>query len=678
VNDILDFSKLEAGEVRVINEPFKLDEVLNKLVDLYSVVTHSKSIILQLNVHPDVYIDLVGDALRIGQVLGNIVSNAIKFTKAGSVSIDVSFVGASHSACTLRFSISDTGIGLSDEQIENVFKPFRQADMSTTREYGGSGLGLSISQRLLRMMGSQIEVKSSKGQGAEFFFEVEFALQPNAKRYADLVAHKKRALVVIEDTTVNCTVGEYFEQWGVKFVSYSRLSLAAESFDKDSQAFDNLVIHLADDGEYEEVVEVCRRWRKINPNAQNILIVITTQDYIDDPTLLKLHATIIVQPPTPSRLFDAINSNGLKSLQASDMNLVQQSRELTKNIVGARVLLAEDVETNQVVAVDLLETLGLQVDVVSNGSQAVEAVRSNHYEVVLMDFHMPVLNGLEATKKIRELKGYESLPIVAMTAAVFEQDKQAAIDSGMNAHLAKPIQIYQLASVLKEFIPEKEYPKGSLAEPNTSPASSSGMDLSVLHDEIDIAAVKLNFGHNQMVYQNCLRHFSNDFADWALRIGRELEQKNYDNAAQLAHKLKGAAGNIYATAIYSQSSKLQQALNLGHQGPLKKLKAQLHTLLNKINAVLNEQDAIVSKKPAAVNGSKKSEFIDCLEQVKALVMKSRFVEPALLSQFVENALWIDSTSVEQFKQAVETFNFPQAKLLLDKVELAWKIKEERV
>ncbi|WP_462160024.1 hybrid sensor histidine kinase/response regulator [Pseudoalteromonas sp. GB56] len=588
VNDILDFSKLEAGEVSVVNEPFSLDEVLDKLIDLYSVVAQSKSLILQLDVKPEVYISLVGDAMRLGQILGNMVSNAIKFTPAGKVRIRVELTHSSTTSCTLRFAVFDTGIGMTDTQVQSIFKPFRQADNSATREFGGTGLGLSICQRLLEMMNTHMSVNTVQGQGSEFYFEVEFLLQENANRYLDLIADEKKALVVIEDSDIEDTVTQYFSHWGIKIACYNNNKRAYNVLDKNPEEFDVLVIHHASNEKSSRVIDICHLWRQKKSGRKDSLIIITSHVNCEDKLLRELNPIFIVQPPTPSRLFDAINS-GKRDLIVSSgsSNMVHLSKEKTKPIAGARVLLAEDVKTNQIVAIDFLQTLGLQVDVVENGQQAVDAVREEEYDIVLMDFHMPVMNGLDATRKIREFKSLDELPIIAMTAAVFAQDRQAAIDCGMNAHLPKPIQIYQLASTLVDFI-EQNRKRNKTGEAKNAEGvelraiANSDIDFTVLDGCVDVETVRHNFGHNPIAYERCLNHFMNDFCDWASDIDELIQNEKYKDAAELAHKLKGASANIYANSLATAASELQGMLDKRETAALSKVKNLLAMLLHKL------------------------------------------------------------------------------------------------
>ncbi|MFY8274861.1 ATP-binding protein [Pseudoalteromonas sp. SSDWG2] len=586
VNDILDFSKLEAGEVSIMNDPFSLDEVLDKLIDLYSVVAQTKSVILQLDVKPDVYISLIGDGLRLGQILGNVLSNAVKFTPAGKVRIRVELVRAHSSSCRLRFSIFDTGIGMNELQIKTIFKPFRQADNSTTREYGGTGLGLSICQRLLDMMGSQMHVNSVLGQGSEFYFEIDFLLQEESKRYQDLIADEKKALVVIEDTNLEETITQYFSHWGVKVACYNNVKRAYNVLQKELEGFDLLLIHFPSEGATNRVLDLCKLWRESHEDRKESLIVITAPANCERTELKELTPIFIVEPPTPSRLFDAINSGKLGLVLSSDKtNMLELARDKTIPIQGAKVLLAEDVKTNQIVAVDFLQTLGLQVDVVENGLEAIESVKNGEYDIVLMDFHMPIMNGIDATKKIRQFKSAEQLPIIAMTAAVFAQDKQAAFDCGMNAHIPKPIQIYQLASTLVDFVQQK---RGMTTEAmNVHVEQIESIDLNKLDGIVDLDSVEHNFGHNPVIYQKCLAHYCNDFIDWSCELDRLIDQEEFEDAAKLAHKLKGASANIYATSLSQAASELQSSLKQKDVSQVNRVKNQLAQFLSKLD-VLNK------------------------------------------------------------------------------------------
>ncbi|HSG52233.1 MAG TPA: ATP-binding protein, partial [Rheinheimera sp.] len=250
VNDILDFSKLETGELKITQSAFNLDQILNQLVDFYSPTATSKSLLLQLDVKPEVYVNLIGDSLRLSQILGNLVNNALKFTDAGKVRVSVDRVLSHTTSCRLRFSVKDTGVGMSEEQVQTLCTPFTQLDNSTTRKHGGTGLGLTICKRLLSMMGATLVTQSAKGRGSEFSFEIDFQLPDNAKRYLDLITDTKKAMIVIEDAELEQTVTQYFVHWGIKIACFNNTKRAYQVLSESAEDFDLLLAHIGCDEEY--------------------------------------------------------------------------------------------------------------------------------------------------------------------------------------------------------------------------------------------------------------------------------------------------------------------------------------------------------------------------------------------------------------------------------------------
>ncbi|HSG52496.1 MAG TPA: response regulator, partial [Rheinheimera sp.] len=344
--------------------------------------------------------------------------------------------------------------------------------------------------------------------------------------------------------------------------------------------FDLILAHIGSDDEYGRIVDICTKWNKTKPGREGSLILITTEHFDTDLNLLKLKPIIINQPPTPSRLFDAVNSGKRDLHLPSGISMFEMAKAKTRGIKGARALLVEDVHTNQIVAVDMLEALGLHVAVVENGEEALNAIKQYDFDVVLMDFHMPVMDGMEATKKIRRFKSKKELAIIAMTAAAFAEDKKMALDCGMNAHISKPIQIYHLACVLAEHVHLKK--SQSKKPPVLTKQQVPTFDITQFKDFVDVEAANENFSHNPRLFQSCLTHFVREFADWNEQVNDAVQQGDLTKVREAAHRLKGASANLFLTDINEQCSQLVNALDHSETAELNALQKALTRFLERI------------------------------------------------------------------------------------------------
>ena len=462
INDILDFSKIEAGKMEMETEKFHLADVLQNVVDMVSTRAHEKGLEFLVSVPPDTPAGLVGDQIRLAQVLSNLVSNAVKFTAEGQVALKVETVRESPTEATLRFLVEDTGIGLTTKQTANLFAAFTQADASTTRRFGGTGLGLAISKRLVEMMGGSIWCESEHGKGSTFGFTATFGLHSSGKRY---VSKRKdfsglSALAVDDNVIALEILSDFLKTLGFTVSTATTgaeaVSILSEATQK-GQTFDLVFLDwkMPDmDG-----VETSNRIHDIIPAAQLPVIIMATAYNRDDVLGLARQSgirNVMTKPLSPSTMLNVLVDIFGRGLPDKNSKL-KKAHELAavREFAGAKVLLAEDNEVNQLVASRILKNAGLVVEIAGNGREAIEMLQKKKYDLVLMDIQMPEMDGITATKKIREMPQFKNLPILAMTAHAMSGDRELSLKAGMNDHINKPINLQELFSSLAKWLRRK-------------------------------------------------------------------------------------------------------------------------------------------------------------------------------------------------------------------------------
>lgn len=462
INDILDFSKIEAGKLEMELEEFHLADVLQNLVDLISARANDKGLEFLLVVPSGTPAGLVGDQVRLAQVLSNLAANSVKFTDHGQVTLKVETVSESTTEVKLRFLMQDTGIGLSPDQVESLFTAFSQAELSTTRRYGGTGLGLAISKRLVEMMGGEIWCESQPGQGSTFGFTAVFGLNASSKRY---VSSRKdfrglSALAVDDNVVALEIVHDFLQTLGFSVVtakSGQEALTALNDWKSQDRHFDLVFIDwkMPDmDG-----IETSKRIHQIIAPAKLPVIIMTTAYNRDDVLGLARESgisNVMTKPLSPSTMLNVLVDIFGRGLPEKSSKLKKaHEMAMVKEFAGARILLAEDNEVNQLVASRILKNAGLQVEIANNGLEAVKMLRQNDYDMVLMDIQMPEMDGLAATREIRSIPEFQDLPIVAMTAHAMNGDRELSLKAGMNDHINKPINLQELFSSLARWLRKK-------------------------------------------------------------------------------------------------------------------------------------------------------------------------------------------------------------------------------
>jgi PAS domain S-box-containing protein len=454
INDILDFSKIEAGQLGLEATPFELSEVMHNLGTVTATAAKDKDIEVLFQIGPDVQSDVIGDPLRLTQILVNLANNAVKFTSQGEVVVRIKLEALTADEETLSFRIQDTGIGMTPEQIDQVFRPFTQADSSTSRRFGGTGLGLAISRRLVDLMGGQLAVESEYGRGSTFCFTVTLRRQSAENKPWLLVPENlQRLKVLIVDANAAARTVQLATVQSLGWEALAVDNLAAAENHLNHGPFD--LVLLGSGRDEAESLHWAERLEKKPPSASKPKIVLLARpaDNLPEHAVGKNSIIgILAKPFTPSKLFNTITPFfivGQQPLRTLHQALPKQRFD------GARVLVAEDNAMNQLVIKKQLESRGIQVTLCENGRTCLELLRETPagYDLVLMDMQMPEMDGLEATWKLRNELKLERLPVVALTANAMEADQQRCLDAGMNGFLAKPMSIAELEKQLAQWLP---------------------------------------------------------------------------------------------------------------------------------------------------------------------------------------------------------------------------------
>ncbi|MDR1164698.1 MAG: response regulator [Deltaproteobacteria bacterium] len=458
INDILDFSKIEAGKLEMESADFDLDAILKNGLKLLSDQASQKGLKISYELAPDAPRYLLGDQVRLGQIINNLLSNAIKFTEKGEVKVTARLEETVGSTVRLLFQVKDTGIGLTPEQREGLFQAFTQADNSITRKYGGTGLGLTISKRLAEMMGGQIWCESEKGQGSTFSFTAELKISENPAivSSAEGISFKGLSALAVDDNpTALELIKEALGKHGIATTTVTSGDEAIMYLEKLEKKPDLIFMDWKMPGL--DGLETIRRLNE-KPALKKTALIIMVTAYNRDEILGRAKELgvkkVLTKPLTDSYLHDALMEL-FRKIPKTSQPAKDKGREEVNSIRGAQILLVEDNEVNQLVASKILGNAGLRVTIAGDGSVAVEKVRENKYDLVLMDIQMPVMDGLTATKTIREL-GFSELPIVAMTAHAMSSDRELSLKAGMNDHVNKPINVKELFQTLLKWIPPKD------------------------------------------------------------------------------------------------------------------------------------------------------------------------------------------------------------------------------
>ncbi|ULU23884.1 PAS domain S-box protein [Dyella terrae] len=601
LNDILDFSKIEAGRLTLEMHEFDLDKLLREIAVIVSANVGHKDIEVVFDIDPGIPSWLVGDSLRLQQVLINLAGNAVKFTEVGEVRLQARLVRRTGGSVGVHFEVQDTGIGIADKKLSSIFEGFSQAEASTTRRFGGSGLGLAICRRLVEMMGGQLQVESQLGVGSRFYFNVDVqTTERPVSVSAEVIGQLRelKVLVVDDNASARTILAEIATSLGWQCDAVAN---GAEALRQVAGSGDQVMIYdviLMDwsmpgmDG-----WEAGRRIRDICPPNQCPLIVMVTMHEREAVAQQMSSASIVmdgflVKPVTSSMLLDAVaDALASRTPALAAQHDTSWREQLRGRLEGLSILVVEDNATNQQVAKELLEFEGADVDVASSGLDALKMLEGDvHlYDVVLMDIQMPVMDGFTATRHIRGTPGMETLPIIAMTANVLETDRLACLEAGMNDHLGKPFDIDVLVSTILHWTKGRELVAAAAAAPKPKQATKGWVDA-----DLDDAGALARFGGRQVSYQAALKSFERSMQDALTDIAAALKNNDAKEAVRVLHALKGAAATIGANRLSAiagsyEREALAESPSWNESGVLDHLRELAERTLTSIRGVSRER-----------------------------------------------------------------------------------------
>ena len=689
INDILDFSKIEAGKMSVERIDFRLEDVMENFASMVGLKADDKGLELLLDTAPEVPTALIGDPLRLGQVLINLGNNATKFTESGEIVVGVRQVSASAAAdaAELHFWVRDTGIGMTPEQCNRLFESFSQADSSTTRKYGGTGLGLAISKRLVEMMDGRIWVESEQGQGSTFHFHARFGLQHNAALRTKARMFKAEELLGLRVLVVddNASAREI-------------LSTMARSFglEVDMAHGGATALHLLKDAERRELPYdlVLMDWKMPGMDGVETVLQMHAGEIRSVPSVIMVTAfgrdeaqeeatrmqvrlsSVLTKPVTPSTLLEAIGEALGKGI-ATESRSAERNDQSAANIAllaGARVLLVEDNEMNQELAGELLTSAGIAFALAKNGQEALDMLAAddadNAYDGVLMDCQMPVMDGYTATRKIREQPQFAGLPVIAMTANAMAGDREAAIACGMNDHISKPLHVATMFATMAKWI-----------RPATPGRTTSARALSAALPPLptlpgidQTAGLATSMGKPEL-YRRMLLKFQESQQGFPQAFTEALAMNDVASATRIAHTLHGTAGNIGAMTLASSAAELETACM---QGKGRAMLEPLFATANRNLAVVLE--SISTIKPVAEHASSAGaaaptasgqQFEHCLDKLKRLLSESDADSLDALGEL--EALAAGGPASGQLRKVavkIEMFEFDEALEMLNVVSFA--------
>jgi signal transduction histidine kinase/DNA-binding response OmpR family regulator len=569
INDILDFSKIEAGKLDIEHVQFNLADVLDNLASVVGMKADEKGLELLYLEPADLPTALVGDPLRLSQVLLNLANNAVKFTDQGEVSLVLQIAGRGDDWIDLRFEVRDTGIGMEPAQRARLFRPFEQADTSTSRRYGGTGLGLAISRQLVHMMGGQLDVDSAPGHGSRFFFTLRFGLQqPRASnvplRHEGLLG--SRALVVDDNAQAREVLMAMVQALGLQ------PDEAADGFealrkvgDADAAAspYDLVLLDWKMPGMdgitcAQRIHDMARDMARPGARAPTVLMLTA---FSRDEVLRRLEeqgvqiTELLVKPVTPSSLFDACcKALGLASLVSVHAERRKGGRlaDARSKLNGARILLVEDNEINREVALELLAAPGITVVTAADGREALQTLERERFDAVLMDCQMPVMDGYAATRALRERPALRDLPVIAMTANAMVGDRERTLAAGMNDHIAKPINVDEMFTTLARWLAPRKQAAPS-PEANGVPTDFRSLP------GVDVNAALEHMGSSESLFARLLQRFLDAERDFVARFAVTQAAGDTAAARRMAHDLQSVAGTLGMNELRRAALALEEA-----------------------------------------------------------------------------------------------------------------------
>jgi two-component system sensor histidine kinase/response regulator len=668
LNAILDLSKIEAGKMTIENRPFSVRAAFDGVDAILRDKAAEKGLELRFSLSTGIPDTLVGDELKIGQILLNYGTNAVKFTETGAVAFTATVAAEEDDAMTLRFEVEDTGIGITKEETARLFQSFQQADASTTRKYGGTGLGLALCKKLALLMGGAVGVESAPGKGSTFWFTARLQRAATAERRGAAERSPLNSLIYVVDdgSKARAVIREMLEEMSFDVEDFSGGQDCVERLRaiKDPDAVPSVIlVDLKMPGV--DGIETARLIKSLDLPARPRLMLLSafSRELAEGEARDAGFAETLQKPVTPSRLFDAVIRATGHTPTASDTVTGEAilERQL-RRLAGVKILLAEDNEVNQDVTVGLLAEVGIQADVASSGAKAIEMLESRRYPLVLMDMQMPDVDGLEATRRIRARKDLRETPIIALTANAMRSDEERCLAAGMDGYLPKPIEPARLWATLVEWIvPPGGEGAGDAAF--TRPARREGTPIPGIDLEIGLAHV----AGNRALLESVLARYRETGGKQAARIRESIEAGDADLARLLAHSARGTAGTIGATGLCAAATALENGLVEGERG--ERLVPALEAFEREAGSLLAAlgvgREPVAREENPGAAGSDRREIAKVCARIRELIDDNDAGVPCLLDEHRSLLARAFPVSFRKLETAVNQYDYEAACRILE-------------
>ncbi|MBE9525829.1 MAG: response regulator, partial [Proteobacteria bacterium] len=670
INDILDFSKIEAGKLDVENTEFKLEQVLNNVAQIVGVKLEDKNLDFIYDYPQDLPNYFVGDSLRLGQVLINLATNSIKFTEKGEITLKIRVASQTDSQVVLSFSIEDTGIGMTEEQIGKMFQSFSQADMSTSRKYGGTGLGLAICKNLVELMGGEIGVESTHGEGSRFFFTI--TVEPSKVEHQEKVFPTEiaglRALVVDDNVPTQVVLSQQLEDFGFIVDVVSSGQKGVEQVVKsEGNPYSLILMDWKMPGM--DGIEAIEEIRKLDLEKQaKIIMVSGHKDHAVMSRAQEVGAdAFLLKPINHSIMFDAVVDVFGEARTKAIGEEITDYKEAT--LENKSIFLVEDNLINQQIAKELLKQAGLKVTIANNGQECLDNLASQEFDCVLMDLQMPVLDGLSAAREIRKMSEYDDLPIIAMTANAMRSDVENCIEAGMNDHIAKPIDIKNLFDTLKKWLVTVGNKEAN--EPNSIAKTKKETKVS----ETNLVNLAISEGlervaNDESLYVSILDLFVAMAEDSLPAIKVALKEDEVIMALDLLHALKGTSGNIGANKVYKTCEQLEKSLKSNTTDTITllvgELESQLEALIIEIDDYkgIHNEVSVDSDNNTFTNDELYAQLSDIQTGLKRNDAQAMDQVTELAKSLVDSEF---GSVLKKASDAVEIFEFEEAEVIINDI-----------
>lgn len=662
INDLLDLSKIEARELELEEQIFVLENLFHDLTRVIEHQTISKNIEINYQQDPNIPSELIGDFFRLSQVLVNLVTNAIKFTNKGFITISVKTKKRAGNQITLLFSVKDTGIGISNTAKKKLFHPFTQADASTTRRYGGTGLGLSISRRLVRKMGGDIEINSNKGIGSTFNFWVDLTIASEKNPWNNITnihPSNDKVLIVSPHAQQNNILSTYLTQFGF---DVQLLRNHEQAFEK-IKTLNNDIKFVIVDCFYptKKDVEFVKKLSDKHSRLQKIKVIVALSKKTSVITELQDEKTFILRKPyTLSRLFHVI----LKvcdlpiSNDVTDIEQLFSSQTTFQAINPTTILLVDDNALNQQVVTSLLEKSNLSIDIANDGREALDRITKKQYSLILMDIQMPIMDGYTTTKKIRKHPSYKNIPIIAMTAHAIKSEKLKAQDCGMNGYLTKPIEASKLHQTLEKWLPTKN----QQAHIKYNQQASGKLEIEI--PGIDILQGIARLGGDEKIYFSLLEKFSPTHTALINELSQAIQDNNKTVIHRILHTLIGTIAAICAKELTEELVSIERdqlEKDIVDENRLNQLIKKLEFLIHSIENALNMKHQ--KEQGVSYKSSNIKEIITKLQLLESKLKKYDSTAEDILNDIIENyELGAYKSIYTEISQLVALYEYESARL----------------